>query len=95
MSHSWLPSRIVRFWLSIFWRAAWSILRFLIQQILENLADFQPDSIPVFDKIHGVDFSQRVRDHVRNFVHFVPADSHSTALYLRTSSLFTLRNISW
>src|SRR5215472_3527449 len=26
MSHSWLPSRMVRFWLSIFWRAAASIL---------------------------------------------------------------------
>src|SRR5882762_3405503 len=26
MSHSWLPSRMVRFWLSIFWRADWSIL---------------------------------------------------------------------
>jgi hypothetical protein len=31
---------------------------------------------------------------VRDLVHFVAADSHSTALYLRTSSLFTLRNIS-
>ena len=28
-------------------------------------------------------------------VHFVAAQSHSTALYLRTSSFFTLRNISW
>jgi hypothetical protein len=28
-------------------------------------------------------------------VDFVAAESHSTALYLRTSSFFTLRNISW
>ena len=95
MSHSWLPSSIVRFWLSIFWRAAWSILRFLIQQVFENLADFEADRIPVFDEIHCVHFRQRVRDHVCNLVHLVAADSHSTALYLRTSSLFTLRNISW
>jgi hypothetical protein len=31
---------------------------------------------------------------VRNFIHLVPAESHSTALYFRVSSLFTLRNIS-
>ncbi len=69
--------------------------RFLIEQVFENLAYFEPDGIPVFDEIHCVDLSQRVRDHVRNFIDLVPADSHSTALYLRTSSLFTLRNISW
>jgi hypothetical protein len=32
---------------------------------------------------------------VGHFVDFIAADSHKTALYLRTSSLFTLRNISW
>ena len=95
MSHSWLPSRIVRFWLSIFRRARLVDFGFLVQQVFENLAYFQPDGVAVFDEIHGIDFRQRVRDHVRNFVHLVPADSHSTALYLRVSSLFTLRNISW
>jgi hypothetical protein len=30
----------------------------------------------------------------RQHIHFVAAQPHSTALYLRTSSLFTLRNIS-
>ena len=94
MSHSWLPSRIVRFWLSIFRRAALVDFGFLIEQVFENLAHFEADGVSVFDEIHGVQFSQRVRDHVRNLVHLVPADSHSTALYLRVSSLFTLRNIS-
>ena len=39
--------------------------------------------------------SQGVGDYVGHFVRFVTADSQSTALYLRTSSFFTLRNISW
>ena len=85
---------MVRFWLSIFRRAALVDLCFLVQQFFENLANFQPDGVAVFDEIHGVDFRQRIRDHVRHLVDFVPADSHSTALYLRVSSLFTLRNIS-
>ena len=41
-----------------------------------------------------IDFRQRIGDHVGHFVDFVAADSHNTALYLRVSSLFTLRNIS-
>ena len=85
---------MVRFWLSIFWRALWSIFGFLVEQFFQDLADFQADGIAVFDEINLIDFGQRVGDHVGNLVDFVAADSHSTALYLRTSSLFTLRNIS-
>ena len=39
-------------------------------------------------------FSQRIGDYVGDFVDLVAAYSHNTALYLRTSSVFTLRNIS-
>ena len=49
----------------------------------------------VLQKLHFVHLGQGVGDHVRHLIHFVPAESHSTALYLRTSSFFTLRNISW
>ena len=37
------------------------------------------------------DFGNGLGQHVG----FVAAESHSTALYLRTSSVLTLRNISW
>ena len=86
---------MVRFWLSILRRAALVDLCFLVEQFFENLANFQPDRVAVLDEVNGIDLGQRVRDHVRHLVDFVPADSHSTALYLRVSSLFTLRNISW
>src|SRR3984893_10352749 len=67
---------------------------FLVQQVFENLAHFKSYSVSVFDEIHCLHLRQRVRYHVRNLVDLVPTDSHSTALYLRVSSLFTLRNIS-
>ena len=86
---------MVRFWLSIFWRASWSIFASLVEQVFQNLAHFQADGVAVFEKLHFAGLGQRVGHDVRNFVDFVAADSHSTALYLRTSSLFTLRNISW
>src|SRR5271156_4906118 len=69
-------------------------LLFLVQYLFQNLAHFQPDRVPVLDKVHSIHVGQRVRDHVRYLIYFVTADSHSTALYLRTSSFFTLRNIS-
>src|SRR5436190_4909138 len=69
--------------------------RFLIEQIFENLAHFQPDGIAVFDEIHFIHRRERVGGNMRNFVYLVAAEPHSTALYLRTSSFFTLRNISW
>src|SRR5207245_265755 len=68
---------------------------FLVQQIFENLTNFQADGVAVFDKVQFIDGSQSICDHVRNLIHFVTAESHSTALYFRTSSFFTLRNISW
>ena len=68
---------------------------FLIEQVFKNLPYFQTNGVTVFHKIHTVDLGQGVADHVCNFIHFVAANPHSTALYLRTSSLFTFRNISW
>ncbi len=70
-------------------------LFFLVEQLFQNLAHFEANRISVFDEVERIHIGQRVRDHVRHFIDFVAADSHSTALYLRTSSFFTLRNISW
>ncbi len=86
---------MVRFWLSIFWRAATSILCFLIEQLFENLAGFLADGIGVFDEFDLVHLLEHVGNGAGQYVDFVAAESHSTALYLRTSSVFTLRNISW
>ncbi len=69
--------------------------RFLVEQVFENLARLLPDGVRVFDEIDFVHGLERVGDGPRQHIHFIAAQSHSTALYLRTSSLFTLRNISW
>src|SRR5277367_2447479 len=70
-------------------------LFFVVQHVFQDLAHFQPDRVSVFDEIQSIRIGERVRYHMRHFIDFVAADSHSTALYLRTSSFFTLRNISW
>src|SRR6185437_915308 len=67
---------------------------FLIQKVLKNFADFEANGISVFDKIYFIHGGERVGHHMRNLVSFIAVDPHSTALYLRTSSFFTLRNIS-
>src|SRR5579871_4277119 len=69
--------------------------RFLHQQLLENLAGFLADGIGIFDELDLVHLLQDIRNGARQHVDFVAAQSHRTALYLRTSSVFTLRNISW
>ena len=84
---------MVRFWLSIFWRAAASI-RASCEQIFEHLADFQSNGVSVFDEVHLVQVRERVGNDMSQFVDLVAAQSHRTALYFRTSSFFTLRNIS-
>ncbi len=38
---------------------------FLIEQVFEEFADLEADRVPVFDEIHGVNFGQSVRNHVR------------------------------
>ena len=45
-------------------------------------------------KSTSVHVGQGVGDGVRQLVDLVAAESHSTALYLRTSSFFTFLNIS-
>ena len=67
---------------------------FLIEQLFENLSGFLADGVGVFDELHLVHLLKNVRNGASQHVHFVAAESHSTALYLRTSSVFTLRNIS-
>ena len=67
---------------------------FLIEQVFQNLAHFQAESISVFEKLNFSHLREGVGDHVRHLIYFVAANSHSTALYLRTNSFFTLRNIS-
>src|ERR1700730_12017809 len=68
--------------------------RFVIQKFFENLASFLADGVGVFDELDLVHLFEGVGDGARQHVDFVAAESHRTALYLRTSSLFTLRNIS-
>lgn len=69
--------------------------RFLGQKLFQNLAHFEANGVPVFYKFHFIYVGERIRHRVRHFVHLVAADSHNTALYLRTNSLLTLRNSSW
>src|ERR1700691_5820790 len=69
-------------------------LLYLVQYLFMYIAHFSTHRVPVLDKVHIIHVGQRVRDHVRHLIYFVTAYSHSTALYLRTSSFFTLRNIS-
>ena len=71
------------------------MLGFLIQQVFENLAGFLADGVGVFDELDFVHLLEHVGNGAGQHVDFVAAESHSTALYLRTSSVFTLRNISW
>src|ERR1700722_16516358 len=68
---------------------------FVVEKAFENVAGFLGDGVGVFDEIDFVHLLQRIGDGPCQHIHFVAAQSHSTALYLRTSSLFTLRNISW
>src|SRR5439155_2068043 len=67
---------------------------FLVQQVLENFANFQADRVAVLDKAHFVEFGERVGHRVRDLIYLVTAQPHSTALYFRTSSRFTSRNMS-
>src|ERR1700758_4256647 len=65
---------------------------FLIEQLFENLSGFLAGGVGVFDELPLVHLLENVRDGAGQYVHFVAAEPHSTALYLRTSSVFTLRN---
>src|ERR1700722_16970217 len=68
---------------------------FLIEQFFEQFAGFLADGVGVFNEFHFVHGLEDIRDRAGQHVHFVAAEPHSTALYLRTSSVFTFRNISW
>ena len=59
-----------------------------------KVAHVVTDALATIDELDLVHFLEDVGDSARQHVHFVAAQSHSTALYLRTSSVFTLRNIS-
>src|SRR5438270_7728587 len=65
------------------------------QQLFQDAPRFHTDGVRVFDKIHLVHRGQRVSHAVGQLVDFVTGESHSTALYFRTSSPFTFLNISW
>ncbi len=67
---------------------------FLVEQIFKNLAGFLPDGVWIFNKLDFVHLLEDLGHSPRQDIYFVTAQPHSTALYLRTSSLFTLRNIS-
>src|SRR5579864_1275507 len=69
-------------------------LGFLIEQLFQNLAGFLADGVGIFDKLNLVQLLQDVGNGAGQHVDLVAAESHRTALYLRTSSVFTLRNIS-
>src|SRR5258706_15539761 len=67
---------------------------FVVEKLFENPASFLADGVGVFDEVDLVHLFEGVGDGSRQHVDFVAAESQRTALYLRTSSLFTLRNIS-
>ena len=75
-------------------RAAVSIARFLRQQLLQSLARLLADRVAILQETDLVDLGQRIGHGVRQLVQLVAADPHSTALYLRASSVFTFLNIS-
>ncbi len=56
--------------------------------------DFQADGVAVLNEINFVHAGESVGDGVRQLIDLFVADSHNTALYLRTSSFFTFLNIS-
>ena len=78
----------------IFSRAACVDLCLFEQQRLQHLPRLLPDRVAVLLKLALVGIRQRVRHHVGQLVQFVARDPHSTALYLRASSIFTFLNIS-
>ena len=65
------------------------------EQVFESLAGFLANGVSILHKAYLVDVGEGVGNGVSQLVELVAADPHSTALYLRTSSFFTLRNISW
>ena len=78
----------------IFSRAASSIFVSSSSSALEHFARLLPDRVAVLLELALVEVGQRVCHHVRQFVELVARDPHSTALYLRASSIFTFLNIS-
>ena len=68
--------------------------RLLHEQIFERLAGFLADGIAVLEELALVGFGKHVGDYVGQLVQLVAGDSHSTALYLRASSILTFLNIS-
>src|SRR6202035_1595539 len=67
---------------------------FLGQQVFQRLTRFLSNRVPILHETDLAEVSQRVRHGVGQLVQLVAADSHSTALYLRASSVFTFLNIS-
>ncbi len=74
---------------AIFCRAAASSFSLLHQQLLQRLARFLPDRIPILQKVALRRLRQRVRHRVRQLVQLVARDPHSTALYWFTSFILT------
>src|ERR1700683_908097 len=67
---------------------------FLQKKGLEGFAGFLVDGVAVFEEVAFRGFREGVGDNVGQFIEFVAGDSHSTALYLRASSVLTFLNIS-
>src|SRR6516165_5990017 len=69
-------------------------LGFFGHQPFEDASGFEANSVAVFDEIHALHLGQRVGHGMRQLIDLLAADSHSTALYLRTSSFLIFLNIS-
>src|SRR5579871_2404588 len=69
-------------------------LGFCREQLFQNAARLHADRIRIFNELNVVERRQRVSHAVGKPVHLVARKSHSTALYLRTSSPLTFLNIS-
>src|SRR5271163_1583663 len=59
----------------------------VVEEVFENLAGFLANGVGVFDEVDLIHLFEGVGDGPRQHIHFVAAQSHRTALYLRTSSL--------
>src|SRR5882724_6744866 len=69
-------------------------LGFCCEQLFQNTPRFHANGIRILDELNVIQRSQRISHAVGKPVYLVARKSHSTALYLRTSSSLTFLNIS-
>jgi hypothetical protein len=68
---------------------------FFVQQRFQYFAEFLANVVVGLEELDFFHFGERCGGERGQLVDLVVTQSHSTALYLRTSSFFTFLNISW